>query len=142
MIVRAIVEVPRGSFIKRELHEGRRIDFVSPLPSPFNYGFLPERRGEDGDPVDAVILGPHLPLGTEVELPVVARVRFLDAGQQDDKLVLSHGPLTPQQRRALRAFFRLYAHAKRGLYLLRGAPGPTRFEGLDEGGGYSTVSAP
>ncbi len=132
MRVRAIVEVPRGSFVKRELHEGHRIDFVSPLPSPFNYGYLPDRPGEDGDPLDAIILGPRLPLGGEVELPVVARVRFVDAGQDDTKLVLSARPLGPRQRRAIAGFFRLYAVAKRALNLARGAGGPTRFEGLED----------
>jgi inorganic pyrophosphatase len=131
-MVRARIEVPRGSFIKRELHGEARLDFVSPLPSPFNYGFLPGVDGEDGDPVDAVILGPRLPLGAEIERPVVARVRFVDAGQPDSKLVLSDRPLSRRQRMALVGFFRLYAHAKRALNLLRGARGPTRFEGLDE----------
>lgn len=133
MTVRAVVEVPRGSFVKRELHEGRRVDFVSPLPCPFNYGYLPELEGEDGDPMDAVILGPRLALGAEVELPVVARVRFVDAGRIDTKLVLSHAPLTVPQRRLLVGFFRVYAHAKRALNLVRRTPGTTRFEGLDEG---------
>ena len=130
--VRACIEVPRGSFIKRELHQGRRIDFISPLPSPFNYGYLPGIPGDDGDPLDAVILGPRLPLGGQVELPVVARVRFVDAGRGDHKLVLSEAPLTPAQRRALAAFFLLYARAKALLNLMRGRRGATRYEGLDE----------
>ncbi len=139
---RAIVEVPRGSFVKRELHQGRRIDFVSPLPSPFNYGCVPDRAGNDGDPLDAVILGPRLPLGAEVELPVVARVRFVDAGSDDTKLVLSAAPLSPGQRRTLVTFFRLYARAKGLLNRLRRAGGPTRFEGLDEPGQRAVVSEP
>jgi inorganic pyrophosphatase len=132
--VRAVVEVPRGSFVKRELHDGQRLDFISPLPSPFNYGYLPEVEGQDGDPMDAVILGPRLALGAEARLPVVARVRFVDDGQVDTKLVLSSAPLTRRQRLMLVGFFRFYARAKRILGLLRGATGPTRFEGLDEGG--------
>ena len=132
-MVRALVEVPRGSFIKRELHQGQRIDFVSPLPSPFNYGFLPGVPGDDGDPVDAVIMGPRLAMGAEVTLPVVARVRFLDAGVDDTKLVPSSTALTPAERRALVLFFRLYARAKGLLNLVRGAGGPTRYLGLDDG---------
>ncbi len=128
---RAIVEVPRGSFIKRELHDGRRIDFVSPLPSPWNYGYLPDLPGEDGDPADAVIMGPRVAAGAEIELPVVARVRFVDAGERDDKLVLSDRPLSRRQRRGLAAFFRLYARAKILLNLAKGDRGPTRFEGLE-----------
>ncbi len=138
--VLAIIEVPRGSFVKRELHEGERIDFVSPLPSPFNYGFLPDAPGEDGDPADAVVLGPRLAAGTEVELTVVGRVRFVDAGAPDHKLVLSAQPISARQRLGLVAFFTLYARAKRALNLLRGARGATRFDGLEEGSAldYST----
>jgi len=130
--MRARVEVSRGSFIKRELHQGEHIDFVSPLPSPFNYGFIPDRPGDDGDPLDAVIMGPRLPSGSDVTLPAVAWVRFVDAGARDDKLVLSARPLTATQRRALVAFFVFYARAKGLLGALRGHSGPTRFEGLDD----------
>jgi inorganic pyrophosphatase len=131
-VVAAVVEVPRGSFVKRELHDEARVDFVSPLPSPFNYGFVVDRAGDDGDPLDAVILGPRLALGQRVELPVVAVVRFVDCGRPDRKLVLSPSPLTAGQRRALRGFFRLYALAKVPLERLRGRRGRIAFEGLDE----------
>ena len=132
--VRARVEVPRGSFVKRELHGGGGVDFVSPLPCPFNYGYLPGYEGQDGDPADAVIMGRRLPLGEEIELPVVARVRFVDAGQNDCKWVLSASPLRPRDRLALATFFRLYAHAKTVLNKLRGKHGRTAYLGLDKGG--------
>jgi inorganic pyrophosphatase len=125
-----VVEVPRGAFVKRELHAQGGIDFVSPLPSPFNYGYLPALPGQDGDPADAVIMGPRLALGSEVALPPVGRVRFVDAGTRDDKLVLSARPLTARERLALRAFFTAYAQAKRLLNRLRGERGRTAFEGL------------
>ena len=38
-----VIEVPRGSFLKRGLTG--RIDFVSPLPCPFNYGAVPSHLG-------------------------------------------------------------------------------------------------
>lgn len=34
-----IIEVPRFSFLKRG--PGGHVDFVSPLPCPFNYGAVP-----------------------------------------------------------------------------------------------------
>ena len=34
-----VIEIPRGSFLKRG--SSGRIDFVSPLPCPFNYGSAP-----------------------------------------------------------------------------------------------------
>ncbi|MCB9793544.1 MAG: inorganic diphosphatase [Alphaproteobacteria bacterium] len=130
--VEALVEVPRGSFLKRELHEGgARLDFISPLPCPFNYGCVPHLEGLDGDPLDAVILGSRLDLGTRVRRPVVAIVRFEDGGQVDDKLVLSDTPLSRAQLRALRAFFRGYALARRLMNLKPGARRGARFLGVD-----------
>lgn len=43
-----VVEVPKGSFVKRT-PEGA-VDFVAPLPSPFNYGSVPSVSAPDGKP--------------------------------------------------------------------------------------------
>ena len=40
-----VIEIPRGSFLKRG--SSGRIDFVSPLPCPFNYGSAPAWLGLD-----------------------------------------------------------------------------------------------
>ena len=40
------IETPKGSFVKR--NEQQRIDFVSPLPCPFNYGHIKGEVGGDG----------------------------------------------------------------------------------------------
>ena len=57
-----VIEVPRGSFLKRG--STGRVDFVSPLPCPYNYGSVPQYIGLEGDLLDALVLGPPLPLGT------------------------------------------------------------------------------
>ncbi len=132
MELRAIIEIPRGGFIKRELHEGHRIEFISPVPCPFNYGFLPGRPGADGDPVDALILGPRLAIGSEVRLPRVAVVEFVDGGLPDPKWVLSRAPLRPGERRLIRVFFRVYAQCRRAMNRLKGIRGETRYLGLRE----------
>ena len=54
-----VIEVPRGSFLKRG--SSGHIDFVSPLPCPFNYGAVPTHLGMEGDLLDALVLGPRLP---------------------------------------------------------------------------------
>jgi len=128
---RAVIEVPRGSFVKRELHGGGRVEFVSPVPCPFNYGYVPGLAGLDGDPADAIELGRRLPLGSEVERPVVGVIRFLDAGRRDDKLLLHTGRPGRRIRLGLRAFFRVYAVARRALNRVQGARGVTRFEGIE-----------
>jgi inorganic pyrophosphatase len=124
--VRVRVEVPRGSFLKRE---GPRIEYVSPLPCPFNYGSVVGTRGEDGDPLDAVVLGPGLPLGTEIDVDVHGVVAFLDDGCDDAKLVCGALP-TAAEARLLRAFFAAYAPARALLNRLTGRTGPTRYGGL------------
>lgn len=126
-----VIEVPRGSFVKRELHRGQRVEFVSPVPCPFNYGFVPAGPGADGDPPDALELGPRLGLGQQVERPVVGVVRFLDGGARDDKLLLAERAPTRRQRVLIRGFFSVYALARRSLNRAQGITGPTRFEGLE-----------
>jgi inorganic pyrophosphatase len=59
--VDVVIEVPRGSFIKRG--STGNVDFVSPLPCPFNYGSVPAYLGLEGDLLDALVLGPRLALG-------------------------------------------------------------------------------
>jgi len=126
-----VIEVPRGSFVKRELQGDRlKRDYVSPVPSPFNYGCVPSIEGEDGDPRDVVVLGPRLPAGSRHTLPVAGVVRFVDAGWPDDKLVACHGIPTPAQRRSVDRFFRIYAVARRVLNLRRGLRGTTEYRGL------------
>lgn len=127
-VCEAVVESPRGSFVKRRA-DGR-VDFVSPLPCPYNYGSLPGTVGGDGDPVDAVILGPRRRAGEHVRLPVRAEVRFVDEGRDDTKLVLSAKPLGTVERAGLVLFFTVYARAKRLLAWLRNRPGEIAFRGL------------
>jgi inorganic pyrophosphatase len=125
-----VIEVPLGSFIKRR--DDGRVDFVSPVPCPFNYGSVPDTLSGDGDRVDAVVLGPRLPRGARVRVKVVARVRFTDAGQDDPKLIGSDRPLTRVDRAKITAFFTVYARAKGLVNLWRGKAGPTRYGGLEE----------
>ena len=117
-----VIEVPRFSFIKRG--PTGAVDFVSPLPSPFNYGSIPGTHGEDGEPRDVVLLGPRLPRGTRTHATVLGVVGFLDAGTPDPKLVAG-ARLDPWSETQLHAFFRVYALAKR----LTGRR-PTAYEGL------------
>jgi inorganic pyrophosphatase len=125
-----VIEVPRGSFIKR--NDRGEVDFVSPVPCPFNYGSVPDTVSGDGDRVDALVLGPALALGTRLRRPVVGCVRFVDAGLEDPKFVCSAGPLSAGDRLRIKAFFVVYAQAKRALNRARGKQGETRFDGIEE----------
>ena len=127
--VRVLVEVPRFGFVKREAGEG--VEFVSPVPCPFNYGCVPGELAPDGDPPDAIVLGPRLRVGETVEVEVRGVVRFLDAGKVDDKLVCGPRPLRPRDLRTLATFFRLYAVARGLMNQARGIAGETRYGGVE-----------
>lgn len=130
--VTVIIEVPRGSFVKRELRgDALATEYLSPVPCPFNYGCVPDLAGADGDPLDVVVLGPRLRALQRVTVPVVGVVRFIDAGRRDDKLVASEARPTSWQRLQLDGFFRLYAVARRAINLVRGLEGATGYRGLE-----------
>jgi inorganic pyrophosphatase len=118
------IEVPRLGFVKPRARGG--IDFVSPLPCPYNYGSVVGTKASDGDPIDALIMGARLRRGTRVRARVVAVMGFVDAGDDDPKLVCSDAPLTPRERAGIERFFRVYAVAKRALSAVRGRHGSTR----------------
>jgi inorganic pyrophosphatase len=128
--VEVVIEIPRGSFLKRG--STGHVDFVSPLPCPFNYGSVPNYLGLEGDLLDALVLGPRLRLGTRIKVTAWGAVTLADRGMIDDKLVCSDRPLSPSQRRSVMRFFRFYARGKGLLNLWRGRPGRTACEGWCE----------
>ena len=123
------IDAPRFSFVKRDDRGG--VDFVSPLPCPFNYGSVPGTRSGDGDRIDALLLGRRRARGIVRDVAVVAIVHFLDAGQLDPKWVCSGRPLDLIDHTQLDAFFRVYALAKRALNQVRGKTGETRYDGIE-----------
>src|SRR5688572_18345953 len=92
-----VIEVPRGSFLKRG--SSGHIDFVSPLPCPFNYGAVPQYLGLEGDLLDAVVLGRRLPLGTHVRIQAWGAVALTDRGMTDHKLICSLSPVSAEEQR-------------------------------------------
>src|SRR4030095_568307 len=122
-----VIEVPRGSFLKRG--STGRVDFVSPLPCPYNYGSVPQYIGLEGDLLDALVLGPPLPLGPRLPGDGSGAATLRDRGMIDDKLVCSHEPLRPAERRAVLRFFRFYAACKGLLNFVRRRPGRNACEG-------------
>lgn len=126
--VDVVIEVPRGSFLKRG--SSGRIDFVSPLPCPFNYGAVPGLLGLEGDLLDALVLGPRLRYGTRVKVTAWAAVTLTDRGMSDDKLICcTQAPSQEEIDRVLR-FFHFYARCKGLLNLWRRRPGRNACDGL------------
>jgi inorganic pyrophosphatase len=126
-IVDVVIEVPRGSFLKRG--SNNHVDFVSPMPCPYNYGSVPTHIGLEGDLLDALVLGPRLPLRTTVRVTAWGAVTVMDRGMVDDKLICSGTRLTSAERKAVLRFFRIYAMCKGMLNACRGQSGRNACDG-------------
>ena len=88
-----VIEIPKGSKNKYELDKETgllRLDRVlySAVHYPANYGFIPRTYCDDGDPLDALVLGqePVHPL-TIVEARAIGVMRMRDEKGIDDKIV-------------------------------------------------------
>ena len=88
-----VIEIPKGSKNKYEMDKETgllRLDRVlySAVHYPADYGFIPRTYCDDGDPLDALVLGqePVYPL-TIVEARAIGVMRMRDEKGIDDKIV-------------------------------------------------------
>ena len=94
-LVNAYIEIPRGERRKYEFamkDNERGIDRVIPEDVggyPVNYGFVPQTISYDGDPFDALVLGPALAGGRIVRGRIVGLMLMEDEKGIDSKVVLS-----------------------------------------------------
>ncbi|MDP3982435.1 MAG: inorganic diphosphatase [bacterium] len=128
MDIKVLVEIPKGSCNKYEKDEetGEMIlDRVihGPVYFPFEYGSVLDTRGEDGDPLDVVVLSsfPTFP-GCVVRARVIGYLEMEDEGGVDHKLIavpkekidprFSHikdiADLSEHQRAEIKEFFEIY----------------------------------
>jgi inorganic pyrophosphatase len=91
--VNALIEIPQGSRSKYEVDKTTgllRLDRViySSFHYPVNYGFIPQTLGEDGDPLDILVLCSQSiqPLCL-VEAKVIGNMQMIDSGTKDDKII-------------------------------------------------------
>ena len=124
--VPTVIEIPRGSHLKYEVDKPTgllRLDRVlySAVHYPANYGFIPRTHGDDGDPLDILVLmqDPVEPL-TIVRARALGGLRMVDDKGGDDKIVSvciddpafahyeSTKQLPPHIMRELDRFFRDY----------------------------------
>jgi inorganic pyrophosphatase len=121
-----VIEVPMGSKNKYELDKETgllKLDRVlySAVHYPANYGFIPRTYCEDGDPLDALVLGqePVTPL-TMMEARAIGVMRMRDEKGLDDKIIavsvkdpafsdyMIHTQLPSHLLREIRRFFEDY----------------------------------
>src|SRR5271155_5373285 len=92
-VVNVIVEIAKGSHNKYEFDEKLgifKLDRVlySPFHYPLDYGFIPQTRSEDGDHLDALVIGADpIGLGVLVEARPIAVLRMIDSGEADFKIL-------------------------------------------------------
>ena len=88
-----VIEIPRGQRNKYEVDHktGKlRLDryLYTPMAYPADYGFIEDTLGEDGDPLDAMVLLPEPVFpGVIVEARPVAMFRMVDEHGGDDKVL-------------------------------------------------------
>ncbi len=147
--VPAVIEIPRGSHLKYEVDKPTgllRLDRVlySAVHYPANYGFIPRTHGEDGDPLDILVLmqEPVEPL-TIVRARALGGLRMVDDKGGDDKIVavcvddpsFAHyetlRSLPPHLMRELDRFFRDY----------KGLEGKAKADAVEVGDMYGYLQA-
>jgi inorganic pyrophosphatase len=120
--VNAYIEIARGDRRKWEFDmraNRRAIDRMIPVSIggyPVNYGFVPQTISYDGDPFDALVLGPPLPDGRFARGVAVGVMFMEDEKGLDSKIVLSRvdeagrplHPLTAADQNEIGDYFRRY----------------------------------
>lgn len=91
--VNALIEISKGSSCKYEMDKTTgllKLDRViySSFHYPVNYGFIPRTLGDDGDPLDILVLCSEsiAPLCL-VRATVIGNMQMIDNGETDDKII-------------------------------------------------------
>ena len=127
--VNAYIEIARGDLRKWEFDmrlNARAVDRVMPpeLGYPVNYGFVPQTISYDGDPFDALVLGPALEGGALIRGAIVGLLHMTDEKGSDSKVVLSMlgddgrptHDLTDADRQRLADYFNRYKRHEKGKF--------------------------
>jgi inorganic pyrophosphatase len=89
----AIIEIPKDSNIKYEVDETTGLLFIdrklhTAMTYPFNYGFIPSTKEEDGDPIDILIISndKYSPLSVVRSKPIGVLITEDEEGK-DSKII-------------------------------------------------------
>lgn len=91
--VNALIEIPQGSRAKYEVDKTTgllKLDRViySSFHYPVNYGFIPKTLGQDGDPLDILVLcSQSIQSLCLVQATVIGNMQMIDNGEVDDKII-------------------------------------------------------
>lgn len=91
--VNVLVEIPQGSSVKYELDKESglimvdRFNFTA-MFYPFNYGFIPQTKAEDGDPVDVLVISTYsVAPGTVIPARPIGMLEMEDEAGIDTKII-------------------------------------------------------
>lgn len=92
-----LVEIPTGTRQKWEVvHKSGHLEWeyinakpreVNFLAYPGNYGFIPQTRSGDGDPLDIIVLGENAQRGEILRVKVIGMLRLEDSKEEDTKIL-------------------------------------------------------
>lgn len=113
-LVNAVIEIPLEGISKyeydKELHVFRLDrNLFSPVHYPGDYGFIPSTLGDDGDPLDVLVLvdTPSFP-GCIQEVRPIGVLEMIDQGQGDEK-ILCVGDANPRYKNVVH-YSDIYPH--------------------------------
>ena len=89
--IEVTIEIPKGSRNKYEIEDGKiYLDryLFTPMAYPADYGYIDNTLGEDGDPLDALVILPESVFpGVIVKARTVGVFKMTDEAGGDDKLL-------------------------------------------------------
>ncbi len=129
--MKIVIETPKYSFFKYNKKGSQFVkEFLSPIPTIFNYGFIEGSLADDGMEKDVVVIGPRMPQGAVFEVSKTdGLVRFIDDSLVDNKeIVYVEGFFS---KPVFYFYFHLYATFKIMYYfILKKKMSICRFEGI------------
>src|SRR3989344_8201703 len=133
-----VLEIPKGSRNKYEFNEEfglielDRVNYTA-MAHPYDYGFIPGTRSEDGDHLDAFVLLDHSAFpGCLVSARPIGVLFMVDGGEKDEKIIavpakdprFNHikdlSDLSPHIKKEIEHFFLHYKDLQKVIVELKG----------------------
>lgn len=133
-----VLEIPKGSKNKYEFNEEfglielDRVNYTA-MAHPYDYGFIPGTRSEDGDHLDAFVLLDNSAFpGALVSARPVGVLFMVDGGEKDEKIIavpskdprFNHikdlGDLSPHVKKEIEHFFLHYKDLQKVFVEIKG----------------------